>query len=167
MPRLFVAAWPPPEVVEVIERQVPRPPRPGVRWVPPENWHVTLRFLGRADPEEAASALGSLVAEPAMAEVGPAVAALGRSVVCLPVAGLDALAAAVRTATAGVGEPADPRPFTGHLTLARGRGGRGLPSLGVPAEASFAVGEVLLVRSETRPDGAVYHPVGRWSLGRC
>lgn len=163
MARLFVAVWPPPSVVEAVAHQVPRPPRPGLRWVPPENWHVTLRFLGRADPDEAARALDRLVAGPAEAVVGPAVTTLGRAVVCLPVAGLDRLAAAVVTATAGVGQPPEDRRFTGHLTLARRKGRAAVPT-GTPFSARFEVDEVALVASDTRPSGAEYRTLRRWPL---
>ena len=46
-------------------------------------------------------------------------AASAATVVCVPVAGLDELAAAVPRPTAAIGEPPDPRRFAGHLTLAR------------------------------------------------
>jgi 2'-5' RNA ligase len=165
MARLFVAAWPPAEVVDHLARLLPRPPTAGVRWVPPENWHVTLRFLGRCDPGEAAAALDRLTTPPARAEAGPALVALGRSVLCVPVAGLEHLAAAVVAATAGIGQPPQPRAFHGHLTVARIDGRRSAAALGrIPVEARFGVGEVVLVASDTRPEGAVYHRLGSWAL---
>ena len=51
MARLFVAAWPPSELTADLTG-LPRKNRPGIKWVEPENWHVTLRFLGDADPDE-------------------------------------------------------------------------------------------------------------------
>jgi RNA 2',3'-cyclic 3'-phosphodiesterase len=164
MARLFVAVWPPPAVVRAIAAEVPRPPRPGVRWVPPQDWHVTLRFLGRAEPAEAVEALDRLVGVPVRASIGPAVTTLGRAVVCLPVGGLDDLAGAVRSATAGVGQPPDPRGFTGHLTLARRRGRAQVPT-GSRFEAGFEVDEVALVASDTLPSGARYRVLQRWRLG--
>jgi 2'-5' RNA ligase len=47
--RLFLAVEVPLPVVEVVSAAV-RPWResfPTARWIPPENWHVTLKFLGR------------------------------------------------------------------------------------------------------------------------
>lgn len=160
MARLFVAVWPPPSVVEDLDRRLARPPRPGLRWVPPQNWHVTLRFLGRCDPDQALAALDAVDATATEAVIGPAVTTLGRGVLCLPVAGLDALADAVRAATASVGQPPDPRPFTGHLTLARMRGRGASTGTGARFTARFAVGEVVLVESDTRAEGAVYRPLG-------
>jgi hypothetical protein len=92
--RLFLAVWPPPAVVEAIG-SLPRPPLVGARWTREEQWHVTLRFLGEvAEPEVAEQALSRLppMGAPVVAEAGPAVACLGRRVLCIPVAGLEALA---------------------------------------------------------------------------
>lgn len=163
MARLFVAVWPPSSVVEAVAREVPRPPGPGLRWVPPENWHVTLRFLGRADPDDAARALDGLAANAAEAVVGPAVTMLGRAIVCLPVAGLDRLAAAVVAATAGVGQPPEGRRFNGHLTLARRKGRASAPT-GAPSASRFEVDEVALVESHTEPSGAEYRTLRTWPL---
>ncbi|MCC5952583.1 MAG: RNA 2',3'-cyclic phosphodiesterase [Acidimicrobiia bacterium] len=165
--RLFVAAWPPPDVLDEVEALEP-PEEPGVRWTTRAQWHVTLRFLGRCEPEDATAALEVLADHPGAvsteARMGPEVSRLGRSVICLPVAGLDALAAAVRDVTASVGEPPDPRPFTGHLTLARLRGRVACGLAGRPFQAAFQVREVALVASDLHPDGARYATLRTWTL---
>src|SRR4051812_28143169 len=85
-----------------------RPDVPGLRWTEPDQWHVTLRFFGDADPDE----IGPLPQPRGVTAVlGPATVRLGRHVLAVPVAGLEELAAAW---------PQD-RPFRGHLTLARSR----------------------------------------------
>jgi len=156
--RLFVAAWPTPDVRSALEA-LPRPAEPGVRWVPPEQWHVTLRFLGEADPGEVAEALGALRTDPATATLGPAVSRLGRAVICVPVHGLEGLAAAVTTATGQVGEPPDPRPFTGHLTLAR-LGRRGSCRLaGHRIDAEMPATSIDLVASHLTHDGPSYEVI--------
>ena len=81
---------------------------------------------------------------------------LGRNVVCLPVRGLEALAAAVAEATAGVGDPPDPRPFAGHLTLARLRDRAACGLAGARLVARFNVREVELVRSVLGAGGPSY-----------
>ena len=164
MPRLFVAAALPDDVLDRIEA-LPRPDEPGVRWTTRPQWHVTVRFLGEADLDEAIAALAGLVAPVAVAELGPVVSRLGRNVVCLPVAGLDELAAAVGAATAVVGEPVDPRPFAGHVTLARLRNRAACGVTGTRFEASFAVTEVQLVRSSLTATGPVYTVEARRPLG--
>lgn len=96
--------------------------------------------------------------------VGPVVQRLGSSVLCLPVAGLDALAIAVTARTATMGEPPG-RTFQGHLTLARARRGIDLrPLVGAPLETSWVVGEVTLVASVLHQRGARYQVVGRYPL---
>ena len=162
--RLFVDVRPPADVLDVLAA-LPRPAEPGVRWVPPHQWHVTLRFLGRAELGEVLDALRGVPLPPATAVLGPVVSRLGRSVVVVPVAGLDELALVVREATAGLGEPPDPRGFTGHLTLARlkDRGACGVA--GSPVSASFAVGEVELVSSTVRDSGAAHEVLARFPVG--
>lgn len=164
MPRLFVAVTPPAEVLDRIAL-LPRPAEPGVRWTARSQWHVTLRFLGEAEVEPAATALDVVDAPPAVAEVGPVVSRLGRSVVCLPVAGLDGLAGAVREVTASVGEPPDPRPFAGHITLARLRRRAACGVTGTRFSASFGVEEIALVRSTLTADGPEYVVEARRRLG--
>ena len=161
--RLFIAARPSAAAVAAIDR-LPRPEAPGVRWLSTDQWHVTLRFLGEADPDAAATALAALVAAPAEAVAGPATRLLGDTVLVVPVSGLDRLAAAVVAATTGVGELPEDRPFVGHLTLCRFREGPPPGAVGAAVSAAFSVEEVVLVRSRTLPGGAVYDVLERFSL---
>ena len=89
----------------------------------------------------------------------------------LPAAGLDGLAAAVRTATEPfVPEPAETEPaFNGHLTLARSKGRRlGVAALGemanIPFEATFPVTAIDLVSSQPSSQGHQYTTVVRAPL---
>jgi RNA 2',3'-cyclic 3'-phosphodiesterase len=164
---LFVAVWPDAATVGLLS-SLPRPALPGVRWARPEQWHVTLRFLGDAEPGAVASRLGSaLPAGPAVrAEMGPACARLGRGVLQVPVAGLEDLAGAVVEVTPDLGQPPRPGPFHGHLTLARARRPEDLRSLvGRPASSSWPVQQLTLVSSATGRTGSRYEVVGRWDLG--
>ena len=154
--RRFVAVRPPPEVLGRLA-ELDRPEESGVRWVPAEQWHVTLRFLGRVERGPVVEALRGLSSPelgPVEATMGPLVSRLGRDVVCVPVTGLDGLAAAVVGLTAGLGEPPDPRPFAGHVTLARLRRRAACGLTGAPFAATFEVHEVELVRSELTHLGA-------------
>jgi 2'-5' RNA ligase len=170
VPRLFVAVWPPPALVDQLQA-MERPVRPGLRWTTLDQWHVTLRFLGSVDsgPEKQLRRLLKEVAagaQPADATAGPRPRGLGGAVWMLPVAGLEPLAEAVEEATRDLGRPPAGRPFRGHVTLARARHPRGLA--GVPAgpmSARWTVDELTLVASTLRPDGARYDVVGRWPLG--
>lgn len=160
--RLFVGVWPSPEVkaaLAAIERRAD----PALRWTSPEQWHVTLRFLGEVADDDLAGVVDALAAVAAghrslMAELGPATRVLSGHVLVVPVAGLDDLGTAVIAATAEVGRPPDTRPFRGHLTLARARGRGRLPSgvAGTRLSGRWTVGELALIRSHLEPDGARY-----------
>jgi 2'-5' RNA ligase len=163
MARLFVAVWPPEDVVDEL-CALHRKDRRGVRFVAPENWHVTLRFLGDANPDEAAAALDQLSAAPARARLGPAVDVLGERALVIPVAGLDELAGAVGRLTAAIGRP-ERRRFVGHLTIARLKAPPWMPpTLGSLVSAEFDVREVALVQSRLERDGARYETVQTWAL---
>lgn len=126
---------------------------------------MTLRFLGRASIGVVDAALDTMVAATAVARLGPAVTTLGDHAVTIPVAGLDGLAAAVVAATEDLGEPSEPRPFVGHLTVARIKAhGSAAGLVGHPIVASFPVGEVTLVRSDLQPAGPRYRPVACYQL---
>ena len=170
MSRLFVAVRPPAAVLDAIDA-LPRPDQqdePGVRWVPRDQWHVTMRFFGEADEGEAVAALDGLVdrwpRSSIEATLGPQVSRLGRNVICLPASGLETLAALVGEATASVGPPPDPRPFRGHLTLGRLRHRGACRLTGQPMVARFPVSELELVRSRLRAEGARHEVIGRWPL---
>jgi 2'-5' RNA ligase len=164
MARLFLALWPPPDVVSTIE-QLPRKPRPRMRWVPPEDWHVTLRFFGEAEPDDVGEALAGVPLPDTHVRLGPGTDVLGDRSLVLPVVGADDLAGVLRRITRDVGNPPR-RRFAGHLTLARLRRRARLDGLvGRLVAAEFTVGEVALVESRLGPDGAAYETVGTWPVG--
>ena len=167
MPRLFVAVWPPPAVTEQVAA-LPRPEVAGLKWTRPDQWHVTLRFLGGVADEDVPAVQAALVGvgRRATAVVGPAVGRFGRRVVHVPVAGLDEVAAAVVAATREFGELPDDRPFAGHLTLARAKG-RGVdlrPYVGATVVGEWPVDELTLVESRLSRSGAEYQTVARFRL---
>jgi 2'-5' RNA ligase len=162
MPRLFVAVWPPDDVVGLLAA-VERPKDPGVRWVPQDNLHVTLRFLGDADIDEVTQRLDEVPLPAVTAVVGPAFDLLGERSLITPVHGVEDLAAVVRQALRGVGTEPERRRFQGHITVARlARGARPARSAGRRFDASFDVSEVALVESTLTPGGAVYETVATW-----
>jgi 2'-5' RNA ligase len=168
--RLFVAVWPSAEV-EAELRSLPRKDQAGVRFLAPETWHVTLRFLGEADPAEVAAALGAAAAAgdlpSAALRYGPAVDLLGERQLVVPVHGADDLAAAVASATAHLGEPPPRRRFAGHLTVARMKP-RKVPGFRMPAALGAAVvaeqqaEQVALVESRLHPEGPEYTTLEAW-----
>jgi 2'-5' RNA ligase len=162
VPRLFVAVWPPDDVLDLIA-SMPRPDVEGLRWTTPDQWHVTLRFFGSVELEAASAALRTASAPATTAELGPATGRFGERVMHVPVGGLEQVAKAVVRATKKVGKPPEPRRFSGHLTLARARDRRrgvDLRSLvGMAISASWPVTEVCLVESQLSSKGASYEVV--------
>lgn len=146
-------------------RELPRKDQRDVRFVAPENWHATLRFLGDADPDRVADAMQYAALPAATAKVGPAIDMLGTHSVIAPVAGLDELAAAVVGATDGIGTLAPRSTYTGHITIARvKRAAIVRKVVGMLCESSFDVAEVALVESRLHPTGAVYTTLATWRI---
>lgn len=164
MARLFLAVLPPDHVVEAL-CELPRKDQRGVRFLPPESWHATLRFLGDADPDRVADAMQYASLPAATARVGPAIDMLGTHSVIAPVAGLDALASAVVEATDGLGTLA-PRPtYTGHITVARVKRGVIVRKVvGMLCKSSFEVAEVALVESRLHSTGSTYTTLESWPV---
>ncbi|UDY34314.1 RNA 2',3'-cyclic phosphodiesterase [Dermatobacter hominis] len=162
--RLFLAVWPPDDVVEEL-MTLRRKDQRGVRFVPPDRWHITLRFFGEARVDEVEAAMDDVELPSATARLGPAVDVIGERALVVPVGGLEELAARVTAATRSIGEPPPRRPFHGHLTIARvKRDARMPPALGAMVDGRFRVDEVALVRSRLDPDGARYDTVAAWAL---
>jgi RNA 2',3'-cyclic 3'-phosphodiesterase len=156
--RLFVAVWPSAAVVDSL-RNLARPECDAIRWSTPPQWHVTLRFLGSvADVDEVRDALATVDHPAVDVELGPVTKKLGPGVLMLPARGLDSLARALPFEL--------DRPFSGHLTVARAHNRRQVPRSveGIPFSASWRATSFALVRSQTRPSGAVYDDVATYPL---
>jgi 2'-5' RNA ligase len=163
MPRLFVAVWPSEAVGEALWA-LHRKDQRGVRFVPPENWHVTLRFLGECATDDVLAAMDGVELPRARAVLGPAVDVLDERALVVPVRGVDDLARAVVRRTERLGERPS-RRFFGHLTVARVKRNVPMPRvLGELIAAEFDVGEVALVQSRLGPAGARYETVHAWPV---
>jgi 2'-5' RNA ligase len=172
--RLFVAVWPDQRAVAALAAIEPDRPSAGLRWVPAQNWHVTLAFLGSVPDhrcEDVAAALRSVgpSAVPT-ATLGPTTRLLGRGVLCIPVAGLGELASAVRAVTDPFlpEERREDRPFVGHLTLARAARGRSIHrrAAGVAISVAWPVRDIRLMVSTSTAGGSRYDPKEIVPLGR-
>ena len=164
MARLFLAVTPPDEVIEIL-RALPRKDQRGVRFVPPENWHATLRFLGDADIDAVCDAMDRATLPSALARVGPAIDMLGTHSVMAPVAGLEDLASAVVDATDGLGDLEPRSGYRGHITVARvKRGAIVRKVVGMLCHAEFDVTEVALIESRLRPTGSHYTTLATWQV---
>ena len=169
--RLFVAVDLPSMVADLV-RDVDRRALNSLRWTTPEQWHVTLCFLGEVEDGElpalrnALDGVDTAMGDEVQAVLGPSSAWFrGRRVLQVPVAGLDELAAAVRAATAPWGEPLE-HAFRGHLTLARVRGPKPGPAglAGAVLSATWRVPEIVLYSSVRGAGGSRYEALHRVAL---
>ncbi len=188
--RLFVALEPPDPVrrrVAALQADLKRAAGRAagdVKWVVPENVHLTLQFLGGV-PEERRAAVEAAVTEAAAAcppfhlDVhGAGAFPSGRRARVLwagvggDVAVLAELAADLGRRLAVLGYPPEDRPFSAHLTLGRSRDPRGLPGLAAALArcadapgARWPVDDVVLFRSHLSPHGPRYEALSRAPLG--
>jgi 2'-5' RNA ligase len=125
MPRLFTALEIPPDVRSAISAV--RGGLPGARWVDPENYHVTLRFIGDVDESvarEAAFILGQVRREAFEVKLDRLSSFGGhrpRAIVALvaPCPPLVELQAEHERLLRRIGLEPEGRKFTPHVTLAR------------------------------------------------
>lgn len=127
---VFVAVVPPLEVVAALSERLEHLPIPGRR-VPPPNFHVTLRFIGKVDPVSYDRLLAALGTRPLVEPFRMRLGGLGAfpnprraTVVWVGVESdpvLDELAATVEDAVVSAGFDPEERPFVPHLTVARVR----------------------------------------------
>jgi 2'-5' RNA ligase len=188
--RLFVALELPPNVLTTLARirsGLKRSiPSGAVRWVQPEGIHLTLKFLGDVPVSQLADLKTAL--EQAAGGHSPFELEI-RGLGCFPntqrprvlwvgVGGdlprLSALQSAVEQFIAPLGYPTERDTFSPHLTLARTArqaGREEIAALGRVAEqtdigqaARWRVEAVSLMRSQLKPDGAVYTEVHQVKL---
>lgn len=146
------------------------------RWVRPEGMHLTLKFIGRLEPEKA-PAVHAVLDRVAVQYSPLQLTALGLGgfpnrrrprVLWVGIGGdtarLERLQQDIDTGLAALGWPGEKRPFKGHLTLARARGRcpfeSGIDRIVVQCEPQTPLGfmadKLVLYRSRLRPEGAIY-----------
>jgi len=168
MPRLFTALEVPPAVS--LSLSMLRGGLPGARWIDPENYHVTLRFIGDIDrriANEIADALDR-VSRPAFMLSIERVASLGsrkpHAVAAMVAATpeLTELQAEQERILQRIGLEPERRKFMPHVTLARLKGVRVsdiaayLALRGGFRTAPFGVGRFLLMSSRDSKGGGPY-----------
>jgi RNA 2',3'-cyclic 3'-phosphodiesterase len=179
--RLFLAADVPDSVALAVAAAIEpwRAAFPNVRWVPPANWHITLKFLG-ATPvdrapwvEETVGAIasthrrvtvdmGRLGAFPSVERARVLWAGVND-----PKAGLGALVSDLETGLAPF-FPKEMRRFHPHLTVARSEPPVRLPpgfAHTLLATEPFSVEQAVLYRSRLQGGATRYEPLGSFPLG--
>ena len=161
-----------------MDERVPKGSFDDARWVPLENQHITMRFLGSTPEERVPAVIDACDAAvrgrsrptlvPATLGVFPSL----RRARVLWVgfdegdASLRALAAALTESLAAAGWQPEERRFAPHLTVARFRDPKkvdALPAL-PPGAPSFEVEDLRLYRSHLSPKGSRYEVVARFDL---
>ena len=181
--RLFVAVSIPRSHIDHVQREIApfRAKVTNARWTPPENQHVTLKFLGSTPGdrlEEIERVCGIVAAghEPAELSLTTTGAFPSSSRVRVLWVGLDdpasllpGLAADLDRGFEPLGFPAEGRSFTPHLTLCRFRipvplkGG--LPEVDTGMLEPFEIDSIQLFRSRLSPKGARYEVLREFPLG--
>ena len=187
-PRLFVAIDLPEAVRESLGRlqaELRARDLTGLRWTRPEGIHLTLKFLGETPAESlpaiqdalARAVAGASRFQLALGAPGTFGNRRGPRVLWVDVGGdiepLGRLQAAVERELTAAGIAPEERAFSPHLTLARvpqpprpglaERISRALETV-APPQDRFEAAEVVLMRSELQPSGAVYSRVRAFPL---
>ena len=186
--RVFVAIEPTAtildELTKCIERLRESWPQAPVRWVRPEQIHLTLRFLGHV-AETHLRGLQDSIAEVA-GRNSPLRLSLGR-LGCFPNAQrprviwigvrckngtLDALHSSLNESTSIHGDPPESRTFHPHLTLGRLQAGARLPrgweekpaGIVVSSWEDWAVRQIALIQSRLGAGGSSYETLAKFPL---
>lgn len=188
--RTFVAINPPdtirPAFARVLARLRSALPYPeAIKWVEPEQCHVTLRFIGEVPIDAVPRLVSDLrTAARTMAPLQLAAGGLGQfpegtrpRVLWIGITGdvsaLRELAEAVTVATADFGRIED-RPFQAHLTLARIKTGdprllreiaSRLQNVHVDELGRWTVAQMDLMKSTLTPAGPIYECLASVPLG--
>lgn len=186
--RVFVAVAVPPDIQhalgQAIEQLRDGAPKKCVRWVRPENIHLTLRFIGNVQPQ---------AIEPLTAALQAAVVGLRSFILQLDGAGCFPKDRAPRVLWMGLGGELDPltqlqsrvetstaawgvveeRAFHPHLTLGRvvarkreelHQIGESIRGLSVPQSSPWRAEAIQLMRSVLAPGGSQYTVLASFPL---
>lgn len=134
------------------EQQKLRAQADNVGWVKPENFHLTLQFLGETDPAQVPAIQNRMLeAAAAVAPFELQLVGLGKFPRGAVWAGLSAPPSLARLVEA-LGAPA----IHPHITLGRARGRVRLELDPKIRLGSWRVQELVLMRSQLHPQGAIY-----------
>ncbi len=165
--RLFFALWPPAKTAHALAQWTQEVMKQtGGSAMHTENIHLTLAFLGEADPAKAHNAAQRVQGPRHALPIDHAHYWRHNKIVwvgpqAMPLA-LAALASQLQGALRQHGFVLEEREFAAHVTLLRkARPPKSLPPL---PKVEWPVNEVLLVRSRASPKGSTYEPVERFPL---
>jgi 2'-5' RNA ligase len=165
--RLFFALWPPRETAQALgdwAAQVSA--ESGGKPTVVESIHLTLAFLGEAEPQPAIVAAREVKGRRHELPIDAARYVKKNEMVWVAPASipphLDALAADLHRALRAAEFKLEDRPFAAHVTLIRrARMPKSIPLL---PRVQWPIDEFVLVRSRTSPKGSTYEPLERFAL---
>lgn len=174
--RLFVSIELPQDVKNQLRALEPET-LPGMRPTKPDNLHLTLHFIGDADPAPLAEALDSITTQVApfdmsLAGVG-CFGGRGRGLILWvgvePTPAIFHLHFQLGCLLAAAGVTLDTRPYRPHITIARGQRSRKRDAhefleLHGGYSATVSVDSVCLVSSVPKSGGSVYTIEKRYAL---
>lgn len=171
--RLFFASWPGEGLRSALAPHIRALQPAGVgRAQRPDQWHVTLEFLGSVPASRLAAAreAAAQVRGAPCTIVFDAVEFWRRPEVLTLVARelpppLEGLVTQLRAALAAQGFEPESRPFRAHMTLARKVAQPVSPVKFEPL--TWPVTDFALVESITDRSGSVYTPLASWNLRSC
>ena len=171
--RLFFALWPDAVAREALARAIEQcVPRDGARPQRPDQWHVTLQFLGdvadaRLPEVRAAGAEAAAAGEACAFDLDRLEHWARPEVLCLSAStvptGLVATVERLRAGLRSRGFEPDGRAWKAHATLARDVR-RAPPSPDAMAPVRFLARRIVLVQSVTDRSGARYVELDGWDL---
>jgi 2'-5' RNA ligase len=185
--RTFLAIEIPKEILEQLERvqyRLGRSMTGVIRWSKMSSVHLTLKFFGSITERDIRAIDDTLKTKaPSFVPFAVAVGTMGvfpglsrpRVLWVGLTEGMEeltALQAAIEQALEAEGFAREDRPYRPHLTLGRMKTDRRIEGLEKAIEShrdfsagSFKAREMVLFRSDLKPTGPVYTPLGRYPLG--
>jgi len=181
--RLFTALDLPGDVIRNLSQMVERlRPTARIQWSPPENFHITTKFIGEWPEERLAELKQALAGIESRVPIPVHIHEAGffpnpysaRVFWCgIEAPGLDSLAIATDRATASLAIPRESRAFSAHLTLARIKQRINLQPLRDAIAAlptldfgRFEVDRFFLYQSKPTPSGSVYSKLAEYSFSQ-
>jgi len=180
--RLFTAIDIPPAVLANVEAVLEKlKPAAQIKWSPPSNMHITIKFIGEWPPEKLGELTAALAALPPRPPIEIAIRNLGffpnphsprvfwAGIAALPE--LSDLARDTDRATAALGIASEQRAFAPHLTLARIKEPVSLQRLRQTIAGleslefgSFTADRFYLYQSQMQRTGSVYTKLSEFPL---
>lgn len=181
--RLFVGLDLPVAVVRRLEQLLDHlRPTARIQWGPPQNLHITTKFIGEWPEDRLGELQTALAAVEPRASIPVRIRKVGffpnphapRVFWCgIEAPGLESLVADTDRAAAALGIPRESRAFSPHLTLARIKERPNLQPLreAIAALPSLEFGEFtadrfFLYQSRLSPSGSVYTKLAEWTFSK-